>query len=133
MLDITSLKKSVSSLKEAIDEYNKNRKNAFVRDSVIQRFEYSYELSFKYLKRYLEETSHSPQEISQLSFQNIIRIANEQNLLLNDLTEWNRYRQMRNITSRCYDENEVEKIIDLIPSFYDEAVFLLEKLEALTK
>ena len=133
MLDIISLKKSVNSLKESLDEYNKNQNNSFVRDSVIQRFEYSYELSFKFLKRYLEETSHFPEEISQLSFQHIIRTANEQNLLLNDLTAWNRYRQMRNVTSHCYDENEAEKIIALIPFFYDEAVFLLEKLLNLTQ
>ena len=48
-----------------------------LRNSVIQCFEFTYELSWKMLKRYLEETAANPEEIDLGSFQNLIRIGNE--------------------------------------------------------
>jgi hypothetical protein len=50
MLDISSLKKAVASLDAALSR----DKDEFIRDSVIQRFEYTYELSWKFLARHLE-------------------------------------------------------------------------------
>jgi hypothetical protein len=47
-LDIRSLIKALASLQEALAEYKKHP-NHFMRDSCIQRFEYSYELAHKML------------------------------------------------------------------------------------
>jgi hypothetical protein len=48
-----SLEKALVSLKEAWAEYQKDISNTFVRDSVIQRFEYTFEFSHKLLRRFL--------------------------------------------------------------------------------
>lgn len=50
-LILTHLKKALMTLKEAL----KQPKNNFIRDAVIQRFKYSYELSWKTLKRFLSQ------------------------------------------------------------------------------
>ena len=50
-------KQSLSPLKKALESLKKSILqpiNEFTRDSVIQRFEYCFELSWKNMKRYLE-------------------------------------------------------------------------------
>ncbi|MDR1418660.1 MAG: nucleotidyltransferase substrate binding protein [Endomicrobium sp.] len=127
-LDLSSFEKAAKSLKEVWVEFNKDKTNIFVRDAVIQRFEYTYELSHKILKRFLEKYQFSSQEIDEMSFANIVRTANEKGLLLNDLERWIIYRQRRNITSHTYDEAKADTVILIVSDFLEEVEFLLEKL-----
>jgi nucleotidyltransferase substrate binding protein (TIGR01987 family) len=127
-LDLSSFEKVAKSLREAWVEFSKDQTNIFVRDSVIQRFEYTYELSHKILKRFLEKYQFSSQEIEEMSFANIVRTANEKGILLNDLEKWVIYRQRRNITSHIYDESKADAVILIVPDFLEEVEFLLEKL-----
>ena len=53
-LDLTSLKKALTSLQKAIERYGLEPEDEEVRDSVIQRFEYSYELCWKMLSKQLQ-------------------------------------------------------------------------------
>jgi nucleotidyltransferase substrate binding protein (TIGR01987 family) len=127
-LDLSSFEKALASLKEALIELQKDTTNSFVKDSVIQRFEYTYELSHKMLKRFLAAAEFSSQEIDGMVFGEIIRTANEKGLLLNDLTKWNEYRKMRNITSHSYDVSKADAVISIVPDFASEADFLLKKM-----
>ena len=54
--------------------------------------------------RYLEQVSAKPVEFDQMSFQDLIRTANEQSLLQGDWADWKQYRDMRRRTSHTYDE-----------------------------
>lgn len=128
VIDLSSLKKALLTLGEALDEYQKNQANTFVRDACIQRFEYSYELSHKMLKRHLEATSANPEQIDQMSFQELIRAGSERGLLLHGWTEWRRYRELRGATSHTYDEAKALEVLKKIPTFYDEAQYLLKQL-----
>ena len=74
-----------------------------LRNSVIQCFEFTYELSWKMLKRYLEETEANPAEIDIGTFQNLIRLGNERALLRSDWYQWKTYRQARTDSSHTYD------------------------------
>ncbi|MDR2066321.1 MAG: nucleotidyltransferase substrate binding protein [Endomicrobium sp.] len=127
-LDLSSFNKAIKSLKEAVVEFSKDKTNVFVKDSVIQRFEYTYELSHKTLKRFLEKSQFSSQNIDEMSFADIVRTANEKGLLLNDLEKWAIYRQKRNITSHTYDEIKADEVISIVPNFLEEVEFLLKKL-----
>lgn len=126
---LTSFEKAINSLKEAIAEYNKNKSNSFVRDSVIQRFEYTYELSIKMLKRYLETISSSKSEVDMMSFNDIIRKANIKGMLSGNLEDWRNYRDMRNITSHTYDEEKASQVISVVDGFLYDAEFLLNILK----
>ena len=127
---LTSFERAINSLKEAILEYNKDKNNSFVRDSVIQRFEYTYELSIKMLKRYLESISSSKNEIDMMSFNDIIRKANIKGLLNGNLETWQKYREMRNITSHTYEEEKALEVIGIANNFLYDSEFLLNSLKS---
>jgi nucleotidyltransferase substrate binding protein (TIGR01987 family) len=129
MLDLTSFEKALTSLKVAESEYQKDTGNLFIRDSVIQRYEYTYELCHKMIKRFLLETEFSSQAINEMTFSEIIRTANEKSLLINDITTWSKFRKMRNVTSHTYDSNIAFDVISVIPGFINEAEYLLQKLQ----
>ena len=123
------LEKALTTLKEAWVEYQKNTSNTFVRDSVIQRFEYTFEMSHKILRRFLSETESSRAEISEMLFNELIRVGCKRGLLLNDLETWDKYRKLRNLTSHNYDEFNFESILAIIPIFIEEIDYELAKLK----
>lgn len=129
-LDLSSLIKALNSLDEALREYQKQSKNLFIRDATIQRFEYSYELAHKMLKRYLEMTESNSEEIDQMPFSTLIRTGAEKGLLLNSWEAWSIYRNARNLTSHTYNEKKAIEVCGVIPSFLKDAQYLLKQLQA---
>ena len=127
-LDLSSLKKAINALNRALNEYEKNP-SEFVKDSCIQRFEFTYELSHKFIKRYLEITEANPDEIEEMSFQQLIRRATEKGLLLSDWESWKDYRKSRGKTSHTYDEDTATEVFEAIPDFLKEAEYLYKCLE----
>jgi nucleotidyltransferase substrate binding protein (TIGR01987 family) len=127
-LDLSSFEKALDSLNEALAEYDRTQ-NQFVKDACIQRFEYTYELAHKLLKRQLEAMSANPSEIDQMSFADMIRTGAERGLLANGWDEWRRFRDARNATSHAYNEKTANEVFMRIPAFRDEAVFLLARLQ----
>ncbi len=127
-LDITPLVKAVSKLEEGYARYQSDISDEQIRDGLIQRFEFTYELSHKMLKRYIESVSASPAEYDNAPFQYLVRSGNEQGLLLGDWSKWRGYRDMRSKTSHTYDERVALKVVAGIPAFIDEARFLCDKL-----
>lgn len=99
-----------------------------LRNSVIQCFEFTYELSHKMLKRYLEATTASPAEIDPATFQSLIRMANEKGLLRSDWSQWRTYRQARTDSSHTYDEEKAAAVFAIAPDFLGEAKFLFGEL-----
>jgi len=98
------------------------------RNSVIQCFEFTYELSHKMLKRYLEATAANPEEIGQAAFQDLIRIGNEKGLLRSDWLQWRTYRQARTDTSHAYNRHKAEAVYEIAFDFLLEARFLYQQL-----
>ncbi len=127
-LDISSLSKAVARLEEGLSEYQAHADNDIYRDALIQRFEFTYELSHKMLKRHLEMTSPTPDMYDTMAFQDLIRTGNEQGLLLGDWSAWKNYRGMRAKTSHTYDEEVALEVAAIIPEFLREARFLRDKL-----
>jgi nucleotidyltransferase substrate binding protein (TIGR01987 family) len=128
-LIIEPLEKALATLKEAWVEYNKDLSNTFVRDSVIQRFEYTFELSHKILRRFLSETEASKAEISEMIFNELIRLGCKRGLLLNDLETWDKYRKSRNLTDENYNEFNADSIAVIIPVFIEDVDYELAKIK----
>ena len=122
------LEKALITLKEAWVEFQKNTTNTFVRDSVIQRFEYTFEMAHKILRRFLAETESNRTEVSEMFFNELIRLGCKRNLLLNDLETWDKYRKLHNLTSHDYDEYNTENIILIIPVFMEDIEYELVKI-----
>jgi len=133
ILDLIAIEKAIKSFGKAIDTYSLNSKDEFIRDSVIQRFEYSYELSTKIIKRYLSETSANPSSINEMSFQEQIREGYTKGILKNSWDMWKKYREDRNTTSHAYNERDAIDIARDVQVFYSEAIYLLQKLKEYNK
>ena len=67
MLDFTPLTRVISTLASALQDAATRPQDLLVRDGCIQRFEYSYELCVKSLRRQLEELADSPADIDALA------------------------------------------------------------------
>lgn len=126
--DISPLQNAVNRLQEGLARYERDISDDQIRDGLIQRFEFTYELSHKMLKRYLEWTLPNPAELDEMTFQQLIRTGNEQNLLKGNWDMWRKYRDMRSRTSHTYDEQTALLVVAGIPEFLDEAQFLLQQL-----
>lgn len=127
-LDLTSFENAINSLNSIVVRFEKE-KDIDLRDAVIQRFEYTYSMSLKMIKRFLKLNDISEDEINGMTFNEIIRRANQFNLLLTNLEIWDKYRKKHNMTSHTYDEETAQKVMTIIPAFKDEAKFLLNKLK----
>lgn len=128
-LNLAPLEKAVSRLTEGLARYEKDITDTQIRDGLIQRFEFSYEISHKMLKRHLEAVSPTPEQFDAMAFADLIRSANEQGLLLGDWSSWKIYREMRSKTSHTYDEEIAIEVVQGIPAFLEEASHLLKQLQ----
>ena len=131
-LDLTAFENAVNSLIDVIERYKKEYDDIVIRDSVIQRFEYTYSLSLKMIKRYFMLSAFAEDDVKEIygmTFNQMIRTANSMGLLKSNLEIWDDYRKKRNMTSHTYDEHLAQKVVEIIPDFKDEAVFLLNKLK----
>ena len=128
-LDLSPLLNAVNRLAEGLTRYEMDIADTQIRDGLIQRFEFSYEISHKILKRYLEAVSRTPEQFDAMAFADLIRSGNEQGLLLSDWSQWRKYREMRSKTSHTYDEEVAIQVVQGIPAFLEEARYLLKQLQ----
>ena len=129
-LDISPLDKAIARLDEGLARYRLDVSDTQIRDGLIQRFEFTYELSHKMLKRYLEAVSPTPAQYDGMPFQDLVRTGNEQGLLRGDWPAWPQYREMRGRTSHTYDEDVALEVVAGIPDFLAEAAHLRDQLKA---
>jgi nucleotidyltransferase substrate binding protein (TIGR01987 family) len=101
-----------------------NPEDALWRDGLIQRFEYTFELARATLARFLSENSNSLKSGDQPDYQEIIRSANQDGLLLGSWPDWRGYRDARNETSHTYNQTKAEMVAAQAPEFLKEAEFL---------
>ena len=133
VLDLRSLKQAVEALKIAFEIYDHNLLEEFMpekivlRDGVIQRFEFTFELSWKMLKRYLEE--FGLEKVDGLNNRDLFRVGFEQGLL-DDPEAWFHYLKMRNQSSHIYDAGKAAAVFASARQFQLAAQELLSRLEA---
>ena len=99
-----------------------------MRDGLIQRFEFTYEFSHRLLRRFIRESTASPEEVDRMAFQDLIRTANQQGLLLGDWLAWRGYRDMRARSSHAYQAETARVVAEAIPGFLAEAEYLRDEL-----
>ena len=133
-LDLTTLENAIAQLEEALDIYHSDlvvshpHLKSHLRAAVIQAFEFTYELVFKMIRRYLELASANPAEIDKLVFNDVIRDAYRQALLRSELPVWREFRRNRGTTSHAYNEEKAQEVFESIPDFLQEARYVLDQL-----
>jgi nucleotidyltransferase substrate binding protein (TIGR01987 family) len=135
-LELDSLRKAVAALNgvlaksddaefmRGLDEIARNA----VKSGAIQHFEFTYELCWKFIKRWLE-TNVSPTVADGVTRRELFRQAAEQHLIV-DVEEWMRHHEARNETSHTYDPEIAEKVYTAAHNFARDAKRLLNALEA---
>jgi nucleotidyltransferase substrate binding protein (TIGR01987 family) len=127
-LKITPLQRAVSRLEEALTAHLRSPADTLIRDGLVQRFEFTYEISQRLIRRYLADNIVPPEDIAEMTFADIIRLANQNQLLLGDWPRRKGWRDMRARTSHSYDEQVARDVVAAIPGFLDEARFLRDRL-----
>ena len=129
-LDLSNIKNAIATLEEAINYYNTDVeqpiKNMYA-DSCIQRFEYTYELSWKIMKKYLKLFFNKTEQ--ELTIKNIFRYM-EGYGLIKDWTKWVEYNDARNNTSHEYNLNKAQFVLTVLQTFLDDVknfIICLEK------
>ena len=112
-IKLVEFKKAVIKLEQALRE----PKNEFIRDSVIQRFEFSVELAWKTGKKMTGISTSAPKDV--------IRDLAQSGYIL-DLSLWLEAIDMRNLSSHTYNE-------DLADKLYDFAIIFLPSLKKLVE
>ncbi|MCX7114515.1 MAG: HI0074 family nucleotidyltransferase substrate-binding subunit [Gammaproteobacteria bacterium] len=99
-----------------------------IKAGVIQNFEFTYELSWKFIKRWLEKNYGSTQ-IDGVTRRELFRLAAETQLI-DSVDEWMLYHQARNQTSHTYDETVASDVYKTALVFLAAAQQLLQRLQA---
>ncbi|MCB4755756.1 MAG: nucleotidyltransferase substrate binding protein [Elusimicrobia bacterium] len=105
--DLILLEKAVGTLEEAL----KATWTDLVRDAVIQRFEYVFELAWKSIKaaaQYMGTACNSPREA--------VRIAYKMGWI-DDTDAWFEAMEARNKTSHIYDENTAGEVYNVAKKY----------------
>ena len=114
-IDFKSLENAITSLKDILaqpmDEYR--------RDGAIQRFEFTFELSWKFIQRVLKE-----QGLVVASPQQALRSAFKASWIT-DLDKWLAFQKHRNMASHTYDQKMAEEVFDSAKEFPPHAEALL--------
>lgn len=122
------MKPSLGSLKKAFVSFESALavapSNDLERDGVLQRFEYTFELCWKMLKKYFEYKAIS----CEASPRELIREAAAQSLIPS-AAEWFEYLKGRNLTSHTYNEDTAKDAFDVAVRFCAAARDLIRELE----
>ncbi len=133
MLEVTHLERAIKSLEEGIELFERSRTldsitQEAIRDGVIQRFEFTYELCWKSLKRFL--VIFGADIPPSMTMKDIYRVGFERDLI-RDAELWFGYMKYRNLSSHTYDSETAEEVYSHIADFLVDANYLLNRLKAI--
>ncbi len=134
MIDYTTLRLALQHLEAQLANYEGAASRPELTDldrqglmeSVIQRFETAYELSWKFVKRYLTE------ELGQAETPNspkpTFRLADQNDLLNGRIAPWLSYADARVATAHDYSGAKAEATLATIPGFLEDATGLYQTM-----
>lgn len=112
ILRLDSYSKALLRLKEAVEV--SHALNELEKDGIIQRFEFTHELSWKVMKDYAEYQGYTEVRGSR----DAVRLAFQMQLIT-DVTSWLDMIKYRNTTSHTYNQQDANEAIEKITqAFY---------------
>ncbi len=122
-LILKDLEKALKSLHNAL----KLSKDDIVRDAAIQRFEYTYEIAWKLIQRWLKKNVGA-EAVDALSKKDLFRMGAEKGLI-DDPLKWFEYHEARNLASHTYNEMGADGVYYVAKRFAVDAENLLQALK----
>lgn len=120
-IDITALIKAQRTFELALTQV----KSELERDGAIQRFEYTYELVWKTLKRILAFKG-----VDVNNPRDVFREAAKQKLI-EDPVVWFTFLKQRNLTTHTYNQDCADEIYSYFPQFVKELNKVVEIIKKL--
>jgi nucleotidyltransferase substrate binding protein (TIGR01987 family) len=137
ILDFSSLKQSINNLKDALETFDKIASNEelkqdqklenTLKSGIIQNFEVAYEMSWKIMKRWLENQV-SREAVDGVPRRELFRIATE-NGLIDDIELWMKFHYARNESAHTYNAEVAEDVYSVSRDFLKSAENLAQRLE----
>ena len=106
---ITQLRAHYNLIGSGIAAERADIKRAF-RTAAIKSYEYAYELAVRLIRRRLQRTAPSAEDIAQMDFKPLMRLAAERGII-DDPVAWFLYREKRNETAHTYDETKALDVL----------------------
>lgn len=135
MLDLSTFGRALNSYDRAIqfskerldDDISETEENV-IKAGVIQNFEFTYELCWKFMKRWLE-LNLTPGLLDGVSRKELFRHALENKLIIS-FDDWVKYHELRKTTSHTYNEDVADEIYAVSDFFLNDAKILYHAIEA---
>ena len=112
---VENYRKAVERLREALSDSAQNPESTVIRDGVIQRFEFTFELAWKSLREYLEDQGA---DMSGIVFSKQVFKAAYAAQIISDQQVWLDMLASRNITSHVYDDAQAAQVVADIRNRY---------------
>ncbi len=136
LLDLSSLKRAIDAFSRTCNAVNdQNKINQFSPDlqdafkaGVIQNFEFTYEMAWKFIKRWLEK-NYDSSYVDGITRRELFRLAVESQLI-EKVETWMMYHQARNQTSHTYDQLIAMEVYHIAIHFLADVEKLYEQLQA---
>ena len=106
---------AVARLSESLVELGKHPDSTVIRDGVIQRFEFTFELAWKSLREYMQDQGA---DMSGIVFSKQVFKAAYAAQIINDADIWLDMLDSRNITSHVYDDQQAAQVVAAIRDRY---------------
>lgn len=105
---IENFRRAVERLQEALADSARNPESTVIRDGVIQRFEFTFELAWKSLREYMADQGA---DMSGVVFSKQVFKAAYAAQLIDDEQVWLDMLTSRNITSHVYDDQQAAQVV----------------------
>jgi nucleotidyltransferase substrate binding protein (TIGR01987 family) len=134
MIDFSDLKKSLKHLELQLANHKIAQDRTelteidreAIAESVIQRFETSYDCLWKLLKRYLIEEKGLPDVPN--SPKPILKLAGQNDLFNSSVDQWLKYADARTSTAHDYSGEKAAETLLIVGDFIVDAINLYQKM-----
>ena len=135
LLDLTAFNKAIDAFSRtcaAVGDLNtvgalSSDLQTALKAGVIQHFEFTYEMAWKYIKRWLEK-NYGSQAVDGVTRRELFRLAAEHRLI-DDVDQWMLFHRARNQTSHTYDEQIALEVYDNAMQFLPVVNHLYQQLQ----
>ena len=132
-LELKTLQQAVTTLDQAIKVHKEHQKDESelvlaLRDSIIQRFEYTYELAWKYIQRWISNNINPESAELVYSRKELYRLAARWGLIKDPL-RWFNYHEARNISAHTYAEANAQKVYLAAVAMVPDVLHLIDELK----
>lgn len=127
--DLYGFEVCLRDMDEMLALAGESRNDKALRYALVKTFELTFEMAFKALRKYFLAKTTKSDEAATFDFQDMIRLADQEGLVLTGWPEWKEFRANRSKTVHTYGEAIALQITSHLQNFSAECHTLLSNLQ----